>query len=200
MNLPPRTHKHVVWLARACTGIWFDWLTLQKLNVAQLLKPATRAKRSDGTTMQFGKVWRHPIQSEWEEALKLRYSGRAVTASHSKCKNSCSYFITKTCHSLMLSTKHLLQLKSIPQCFLREKSNVCCLDLTLNRSDFFLCKLLRGHRKWSLEFDTPALKLLPGLVSMSCGSSHYFPAIALSSSFRQLTVSTSTPHINALSH
>jgi len=86
MNLPPRTHKHAVWLARACTGIWFDWLTLpsklQKLNIAQLLKRATQAKRSDATTMQFGKAWRHPIQSEWAEALKLQRTppcGRAIT-------------------------------------------------------------------------------------------------------------------------
>ena len=87
MNLPPRTHKHTVWLARACTGIWFDWLTLpsklQKLNIAQLLKRATRAKRRDGTTMQFGKAWRHRIQSEWAEVLKLQRTppcGRAATA------------------------------------------------------------------------------------------------------------------------
>jgi len=80
MNLPPRTHKHAVWLARACTGIWFDRLTLppnlQKLNIAQLLK------WSDAPTMQFGKAWRHPIQSEWAEALKLRCTppcGRAVS-------------------------------------------------------------------------------------------------------------------------
>ena len=83
MNLPPRTHKHAVWLARACTGIRFDWLTLppklQKLNIDQHLK---RAKRSDAPTMQFGKAWRHPIQSEWAEALKLQCTppcGRAVT-------------------------------------------------------------------------------------------------------------------------
>ena len=52
-----------------------------KLNIAQLLK---RAKRSDAPTMQLCKVWRHPIQSEWAEALKLHRPppcGRAVIAT-----------------------------------------------------------------------------------------------------------------------
>ena len=86
INLPPRTHKHAVWLASACTGIWFDWLalpsTLEKLNFSQLPKRATEAKRRDGTTMQFGKALRHPIQSEWE-ASPLQHvtkpRGRTVT-------------------------------------------------------------------------------------------------------------------------
>ena len=81
MNLPPRTHKHAVWLASACTGIWFDWLalpsTLEKLTFSQL-----SAKWTNGTTMQFGKAWRHPIQSQWEASL-LKHAtepyGRYVT-------------------------------------------------------------------------------------------------------------------------
>ena len=61
------------------------WRFRRSLNIAQRLKRAmraTRAKRNDAPTMQFGKVWRHPIQSEWAEVLKLQRTppcGRAVT-------------------------------------------------------------------------------------------------------------------------
>ena len=45
---PAPDTQAAVSLARACTGIWFDWLTLlqrlQKLNIAQLLQRATPAK------------------------------------------------------------------------------------------------------------------------------------------------------------
>ena len=81
---PDTTSTRFDWLELVLAYDSIGWLALpsklQKLNIAQLLKRATRAKRR--TTMQFGKVWRHPIQSEWAEALKLQRTppcGRAVS-------------------------------------------------------------------------------------------------------------------------
>ena len=57
--------ENLIWLADAS-------VKASKVEFSQLLKRATRAKRSDGTTMQFGKAWRH-THSKW--------MGRSVEAS-----------------------------------------------------------------------------------------------------------------------
>jgi len=149
MNLPPRTHKHAVWLARACTGIWFDWLTLppklQKLNIAQLLQRATLLKLRFAPTMQFGKTWRHPIQSEGAEALKLRRTppcGRAV--------RPCIDY--SPLNAITTKNRYPLPLMSSAFELLQSAKIFTNLDL---RNAYHLVRIREGD-EWKTGFNTPS--------------------------------------------